>query len=58
MADHFGLKASQAKTVALEVGKAVKSGAKVAEAAGLKKGQIEAMSSAFEHEDLTLALKL
>ena len=57
VADHFGLKASQAKTVAAEVGKAVKGWRKVAEGAGLKKGQIEAMSSAFEHEDLTLALK-
>lgn len=51
-ASHYGLKLTQARTIMREVGAAVSNWRQTASAQGLSKGEIERMSSAFEHEDL------
>jgi serine/threonine-protein kinase HipA len=55
VAKHFGLKASEAKEIAKEVGAAVAEWRKRAAAIGLGAKAIERMASAFEHEDLAQA---
>jgi serine/threonine-protein kinase HipA len=57
VAGHFGVKPAKAKTIAREVGHAVKRWRKTAAALGLNQGEIERMDSAFEHDDLAKAIK-
>jgi serine/threonine-protein kinase HipA len=56
VAEHFGLRADKAKTIAKEVGTAVKNWRDTAKSRGLSASEIERMASAFEHEELTKAL--
>lgn len=56
-ANYFGLAAPHAGAIAAEVGAAVARWRHEAEAFGLTKSQADRMASAFEHEDLALALK-
>ena len=56
-ASYFGLAAKNARAIAAEVGAAVARWRNEAEAVGLTKSQTDRMASAFEHEDLALALK-
>ncbi len=56
-ANYFGLHAKNARAIAADVGAAVARWRDVAVAFGLTKSQIDRMASAFEHEDLALALK-
>jgi serine/threonine-protein kinase HipA len=58
IADYFGLEASYAKTIVSEVGKVVAKWATVANGLRIKRGEIERMSSAFEHQDLRKALQI
>ncbi len=57
VAGHFGLKKGEARAVAKEVGIAVRDWREIAKTFGLSKGEVDEMASAFEHADLTLALK-
>jgi serine/threonine-protein kinase HipA len=52
----FGLKAAEAKEIAAEVGVAVSGWRDRADAMGLAAREIARMESAFEHDDLKLAL--
>ena len=54
VAEEFGLKNHQAKTIVKEVADAVKQWAKEAERFGANNQEIEFMSSAFEHDNLKL----
>lgn len=56
VAGYFELEAARAKAIARAVGKAVSKWRDEALRYGLKKTEIERMASAFEHEDLKLAL--
>jgi len=56
-ANYFGLAAKNARPIAAEVGAAVERWRNEAETVGLTKSQTDRMASAFEHEDLALALK-
>src|SRR5688572_17380658 len=56
-ANYFGLAAKNARAIAAEVGAAVARWRAEATAFGLTKSQIDRMASAFEHDDLSLALK-
>jgi len=56
-ANYFGLGAEKARAIAADVGAAVARWRIEAEAYGLTMSQADRMASAFEHEDLTLALK-
>ena len=56
-ADYFGLKDKDARGIAAEIGKAVTAWRSVAEKAGINKGEIDRMASAFEHEDLDEAIR-
>ena len=56
VAGYFELDAARAKAIARAVGKAVSKWRDEALRYGLKKTEIERMASAFEHEDLKLAL--
>lgn len=56
-ANYFGLAAKNARAIAAEVGAAVARWRNEAEALGLTKSQTDRMASAFEHEDLALAVK-
>ncbi|EGP54059.1 type II toxin-antitoxin system HipA family toxin [Agrobacterium genomosp. 3] len=56
VATEFGLKAKAAEAVAAEVGTAVSTWRDVAAKVGIVKAEIDRMASAFEHEDLALAL--
>jgi serine/threonine-protein kinase HipA len=56
-ADYFGLKNKDARGIAAEIGKAVTAWRSVAEKAGINKGEIDRMASAFEHEDLDEAMR-
>ena len=57
VAENFGLKKQDAKAIASEVGKAVVKWRPVAAEAGITKGQLDRMASAFEHVDLAQALR-
>ncbi len=57
VAAQFGLKTEEAKHIAGEVGQAVKLWRDAATARGISNKEITRMESAFEHEDLKLALK-
>lgn len=54
----FGIKAEHARAMAAEIGAVTSSWKNVAKSLGLTVAQIERMESAFEHDDLRLALKL
>ncbi len=56
VAAQFGLKTEEAKHIAGEVGQAVKLWRDAATARGISNKEITRMESAFEHEDLNLAL--
>ena len=56
-ANYFGLVAKNARAIAAEVGAAVARWRNEAKTFGLTKSQTDRMASAFEHEDLALALK-
>ena len=57
VSDYFGLNATEARSVAAEVGKAVSAWRLVAKKHGIAPGEIDDMAPAFEHEDLNKALK-
>ena len=57
VAPEFGLKNIEAKAIAKEAGKAVANWRDVAAEAGITKGQLDRMASAFEHVDLAQALR-
>ncbi|MFZ3215136.1 MAG: HipA domain-containing protein [Candidatus Acidiferrales bacterium] len=57
VSDHFGLDAKEARKIAAEVGKAVSAWRSVAKKLGITASEIEDMSPAFEHDDLSKALK-
>jgi len=54
---YFDLEAKEARAIAAEVGRAVATWREQASSLGLSKTEIDRMASAFEHEDLRLALK-
>jgi len=56
VAEYFELSADDALAITAQVGKAVATWRMEASAIGLKKGDIDRMSSAFEHDDLQAAL--
>lgn len=56
VAGYFGLDAHKARVIARQVGKVASKWRNEASGYGLKKREIERMSSAFEHEDLKTAL--
>lgn len=56
VAAEFGLKKQEATTIGAQVGAAVADWRAVAAQAGVKKAEIDRMASAFEHEDLRMAL--
>ncbi len=56
VASSFGLKQSDALTIAHEVGVAVSKWREIAKSSGLKAADFDFMASAFEHEDLRRAL--
>lgn len=56
-ANYFGLAAKDARAIAADVAAAVARWRDVAAAFGLTKAHADRMATAFEHEDLTLALK-
>lgn len=56
VAEDFGLSSKEAKEVAREVGKATKTWKKEAAFLGVGKRELDFMSSAFEHENLRIAL--
>ena len=53
---YFGLEAKRARQIASSVGKAVANWRQEAGRMGLTSSQINRMASAFEHDDLRLAL--
>ena len=55
-APYFGLKSVDARTIATDVGTAVRNWRREAETVGLRPGEIDRMASAFEHDDLSSAL--
>lgn len=55
-AEYFGLSADEAKHAAGVVGAAVSGWRKEAGALGLNKAAVDRMASAFEHDDLKLAV--
>jgi serine/threonine-protein kinase HipA len=57
VASYFELKKNDAQATAHRVGKAVSAWRKEAASLGLSKQEIDRMASAFEHDDLTAALK-
>lgn len=58
VADYFELKPAVARTIAGEVGRAVRTWREEAERLGLARREVERMASAFEHDDLRLAASL
>jgi len=56
VAEYFELEKDKAKTIAAQVGKAVSTWRDEAANHGIAKGEIDRMSSAFEHDDLKNAL--
>jgi len=57
VAEEFSLTQSEARKIAKEVGESTKNWRREAEQAGAGKKEIDFMSSAFEHENLSLALR-
>lgn len=57
VADYFGIDDKQARRMAKKIGRSVASWQNVAKSLGIRASEIERMQSAFEHEDLQLALK-
>jgi serine/threonine-protein kinase HipA len=57
VASYFELNKSEAQAIAHEVGKGVSAWRKEAAKLGLSKREIDRMASAFEHDDLTAAVK-
>lgn len=57
VARHFGVKPKAAKSIAMEVGKAVIHWRREAASLGLSSSEIDRMSSAFEHADTSSAVK-
>lgn len=57
-AEYFGLGLKAARAVIREVAEATRAWQSVAEAVGARRAEIARMSSAFEHEDLQVALQL
>lgn len=57
-AEYFGLIAEQARTIIREVAEVTRTWQAVAAVVGAKRAEITRMASAFEHEDLQVALKL
>lgn len=55
-AEYFGLKDSEARSIAAEIGIIVSAWRKSAEKIGLSRAEIDRMASAFEHDDLKKAL--
>lgn len=58
VAEYFGLKVSEARAIAREVGRAVSAWRDTAARLGLSGGEIDRMASAFEHEDLRAAREM
>ena len=58
VAEHFGLKAKEARAIALEVGVAIKEWRVTARHFHLSAAEMDRMASAFEHDDLLSSLKL
>jgi serine/threonine-protein kinase HipA len=56
VAGYFELDAGEAREIASHVGKAVSKWRDVAARRGLARGEIDRMSSAFDHDDLKEAL--
>jgi serine/threonine-protein kinase HipA len=56
VASYFGVTSAKARQIAREVGRAVESWRNAARKFGLRAGEIDRMASAFEHEDLQMAL--
>lgn len=57
VSDYFGLNATEARSIAVEVGKVVSGWRLVAQKKGIASGEIDDMAPAFEHDDLRKALK-
>lgn len=57
-ADLFGVRLAEAKAIVREVANVTRTWREVAREAGSREGEIQRMSSAFEHDDLDRALKL
>lgn len=57
VAEYFELDVNEARTIALDVAKAVSSWRQEAARQGLSKAEIDRMASAFEHDDLATALR-
>ena len=57
-AEYFGLVAEQARMIIREVAEVTRTWQAIAAAVGAKRAEITRMASAFEHEDLQVALKL
>jgi serine/threonine-protein kinase HipA len=57
VAEYFELDAGVARRVAKQVGRVVALWRTMATAAGIKKTELDRMSSAFKHKDLDMALK-
>jgi hypothetical protein len=55
VADYFELSGDEARAIAAEVGQAVSGWRAEASALGLRSAEIQRMTSAFEHEDLSAA---
>jgi serine/threonine-protein kinase HipA len=58
VAAHFGVKVSDAKRIAREVGNAVSHWREAAAARGISDREIDRMASAFEHDELSRAVAL
>jgi serine/threonine-protein kinase HipA len=58
VADHFGVKPNDARTIIGEVHRAVSDWQEIASSFGLKRREIERMATAFEHDDAELAASL
>lgn len=58
VANYFGVKKQDARTIAKEVGAAVQTWRKLAKSHSLTSNDVDEMATAFEHEDLKLALKI
>lgn len=57
VAELFGIKFDRARTLVAEIGEVTATWKKVAASHGLSTAQLERMESAFEHEDLNLAIR-
>jgi serine/threonine-protein kinase HipA len=57
-ADLFGVRLAEAKAIVREVANVTRTWREVARETGSREGEVQRMSSAFEHDDLDRALKL